>query len=167
MIFWVCNGLHFTLCHFCNQSEVKSNFPALGNLSSICFELWLVHLIICVFFLWLVSVVAIVLLDWNHPSSFTKGKYFPRSYKSSRRNNRKKKIKARMRIKDSQTPVHSVPPYHVVKSQQNLHRLISAYLANLVTTSVNQHSFVTISATQPCKSCIRLTIPNSKVTVLF
>lgn len=119
------------------------------------------------FFLWLASVVAIVLLDWNHPSSFTKGKYFPRSYKSSRRNNRKKKIKARMRIKDSQTPVHSVPPYHVVKSQQNLHRLISAYLANLVTTSVNQHSFVTISATQPCKSCIRLTIPNSKVTVLF
>ena len=90
MIFWVCNGLHFTLCHFCNQSEVKSNFPALGNLSSICFELWLVHLIICVFFLWLASVVAIVLLDWNHPSSFTKGKYFPRSYKSSRRNNRKK-----------------------------------------------------------------------------
>ena len=72
-----------------------------------------------------------------------------------------------MRIKDSQTPVHSVPPYHVLKSQQNLHRLISAYLANLVTTSVNQHSFVTISATQPCKSCIRLTIPNSKVTVLF
>lgn len=72
-----------------------------------------------------------------------------------------------MRIKDSQTPVHSVPPYRVVKSQQNLHRLISAYLANLVTISVNQHSFVTISATQPCKSCIRLTIPNSKVTVLF
>lgn len=120
-----------------------------------------------VFFLWLASVVAIVLLDWNHPSSFTKGKYFPRSYKSSRRKQPKKKKKARMRIKDSQTPVHSVSPYDIVKSQQNLHRLISAYLANFVTTSVNQHSFVTISATQPCKSCIRLTIPNSKVTVLF
>lgn len=74
----------FTLCLFCNQSEVKWNFPALGDLSSICFELWLVHLTICVF-LWLVSVAVIVSLHWNHPSLFTKGKYFPRSYKSSRR----------------------------------------------------------------------------------
>ena len=66
-----------------------------------------------------------------------------------------------MRIKDS------VSPYYIVKSQRNLHCLISAYLVNLVTSSVNQQSFVTISATQPCKSGIRLTIPNSKVTVLF
>ena len=79
----------FTLCHFCNQSEVKWNFPALVALSSICFELWLVHLIICVF-LWLASVVAIVLPDWNHLSLFTTGKFFPRSYKSSRRKQLKK-----------------------------------------------------------------------------
>lgn len=144
--------------------EVKSNFPALGARFKYLLRALIGSFHYLCFFYWP------VLLPWfcsieTIPFYLRKENIFREVIKARDENNRKKGEDVNQRLANSRSLCFSL--HDVVKSQRNVHCLISAYLANLVTSSVNQHSFVIISATQPCKSCIRLTIPNSQVTVLF